>query len=721
MRKVLLTLLFALTLSVTVFSQTPKPTPTEEDDVVRISTNLIQLDVTVTDKKGKVIDDLKPSDFEIFENGKVQKITNFTYISSNQPTQKKAKSASPIGIPIPPSKIRKSGIRRTIALVVDDLTLSFGSTFWVKKALEKFVDKQMQDGDLVAIIRTGDGIGALQQFTTDKQQLRAAIKKVKFNLRGTGRVSFFNPIEPSLNEQLNGTRKADGSSKNLGKDIERDQDFENNTNNFRENIFARGTLGAINFIIRGMNTLPGRKSVMLLSDGFPLIRRDRRGTPSLSSGIYDSLRRLTDLANRASVVIYTVDAKGLTVPGLNASDDVAGLSNDQVSRRLRNRFRRITDSQDGLRYLADETGGFAVINNNNISKSIRRVLNDQSYYLIGYQPEEETFDPKTRRFNKINIKVGRKDTKVRYRSGFFGISEEEIRKPVVTTPIQKLLNALTSPFAVNEIPITMNNVFVSDGKKALFVRSYLHIPAKQLSFTKEKDHYKVTFDLISIVYGNNGKVENELSQTYSFQVTERAFNKIQTKGFVYSQTIPFKKPGGYQIRLALRDSATNKVGSANQYIEIPKLRKKRLTLSGIVLENLSFEQFNRLNKNSADYLSIRENTNPQLDTALRQFASGTILRIGFDIYNAKVKKRAKPDLVARLRVIKDGEVYYASKDSVVIPSADGNYQKATKTFSLRLGKKMLPGDYIIQVIATDRLAKKKRQIATQYLQFEIVE
>ena len=140
-----LTLLFAFT----NFSQTPTPTPKPGDDgeVVKISTTLIQVDVTVTEKNGKIIDDLKPQDFEIFENGKKQEITNFSFVSSvSEATSAPVKSQEnekKSNIPLPPVPIKPGQVRRTIALVVDDLGLSFESVYYVRRALRKFVEEQM--------------------------------------------------------------------------------------------------------------------------------------------------------------------------------------------------------------------------------------------------------------------------------------------------------------------------------------------------------------------------------------------------------------------------------------------------------------------------------------------------------------------------------------------------------------------------------------------------
>lgn len=161
-----LTAVFLLLFTVSAYSQSSTPPP-ENEDVLKISTNLIQIDVTVTDKKGKIVTDLKPEDFEIYENGKKQEMSNFSFVtvssagdSPENIKEELPKEKKKYSLPPPPVKLKAEQVRRTYALVVDDLGLSFSSVFFVKEALKKFVNEQMQTGDLVAVIRTGSGIGA---------------------------------------------------------------------------------------------------------------------------------------------------------------------------------------------------------------------------------------------------------------------------------------------------------------------------------------------------------------------------------------------------------------------------------------------------------------------------------------------------------------------------------------------------------------------------------
>jgi VWFA-related protein len=256
-----------------------------KEDVVRITSNLVQIDVTVTDKKGQPVPDLKDGDFEIYEDGRPQQITNLSFVSlgaatrtslatNSSPTTNRtgAKTASEDVAPAPPERLRPEDVRRTIALVVDDLGLSFESVHFVRQALRNFVDEQMQPGDLAAIIRTGAGVGALQQFTSDKRLLYAAIERVKWNSRGRGGVAAFAPIEDSPLDDLRKRPSADGEpapqSEATKGDLERNARAA--YNDFKESIYSVGTLGALNYVVRGLRELPGRKSVVLMSDSIAL-------------------------------------------------------------------------------------------------------------------------------------------------------------------------------------------------------------------------------------------------------------------------------------------------------------------------------------------------------------------------------------------------------------------------------------------------------------------
>ncbi len=711
-----ISLVFLFLLSLTVSAQQPTATPPIDDsDTVKISTTLIQADVTVTDKDGKVVTDLKPEDFEVYENGKKQTITNFSFISVVKPaenvTPQKVKTDKNT-IPIPPVKLKTEQVRRTYALVVDDLGLNFGNVFWVRQALRKFVNEQMQEGDLVAIVRTGSGIGAAQSFTSDKRQLIAAIDKIKWNSYGRSGIGTFTPIETSLKEDLSGTVSSDGSVSNPQGDKE-DKEFQKQMDEIRNDNFSVGTLGALSYIIRGMRELPGRKAIMLFSEGFTLT------TDGKPSRVLDAMRVLADQANRSSVVIYTLDPRGLQVPGMaNADDVIRGVFNtnsiadrfDSDPREARNTSFR--ESQQSLRFLAEETGGIPYLNQNFVDVGLKEAVNDQSsYYLLGYQPDDETFDPKKAKFNKLEIKVTRPGLKIRYRSGFFGISDEKLQQDVSKTPQQKLVAALTSPFGANDVNLTLYPVFQNDAQSGDIIQALVYIDAKDLNFTTANEKRKTNFDLIAMTFGDNGIQIDQLSKNYTIEVSEKVYQNMLANGFVYTLTVPIKKSGAYQFRIALRDTVSNKVGSASQFIEVPNI-KKQMVLSNLVLDNFTVSEWQKIKLGGNRDESERS---VLLDATLRKFKRGTILRYDYVIYNPKQSRQIE----TRLRLIKDGKVVYEENPISVDTNGQTDLQRIQTANAISIGKNLEIGNYVLQVIATDKANVKK--FATQYVEFEIVE
>jgi VWFA-related protein len=314
----------------------PKPqSQRQEDEVVRITTNLVQVDAVITDKDGNAVIDLKPEEVQIYEDGRRRELTHFSYNASAgdgggaPPGNKSARTDKNSSAPMP--RLRPEDTRRTIAIVVDDLGLSFQSVYFVRRAIKKFVDEQMHFGDLVAIVRTSGGIGALQQFTSDKRQLYAAIEHIKWYASGRSGIGAFAPIKPPTPGRF-------------GKDIdEKNQELED----LRDDIFSVGTLGAVSYVVRGLRELPGRKSVLLISDGFRITDAEKT---TINHRTLQRLEQLIDQASRASVVIYTMNGAGLqTLSSITAEDSMADNNRsgartpDQVAQLLEcptwNRFR----------------------------------------------------------------------------------------------------------------------------------------------------------------------------------------------------------------------------------------------------------------------------------------------------------------------------------------------------------------------------------------------
>ncbi len=731
--------------------QTPKQIPVSKDDdeVVRLNVDLVQVDAVVTDKKGNPVTNLTADDFEIYQDGQQQKISTFAYVTvadnKAEPNKTEKKENKP-GLPIPPpppGNLNPEKVRRTIALVVDDLGLSHESSYYVRKALRKFVDEEMQEGDLVAIIRTGAGLGALQQFTADKRMLHAAIERVKFNLNSRSNIFTFSPVR---NDSMPSKNAKSATADELDKERDRADPMNpggerlgEDLDEFREEVFAVGTLGAVNYVVRGMRELPGRKAVILFSDGFKIYSQDPGATI-----VADSLQRLIDLANRSSVVFYTIDPRGLQTFTMTAADDLTGPPaapynannpinfGDQtyldflgkINSGITARGKEFFETQQGLNYLAQETGGFMVKNNNDIDGAVRRVLVDQkSYYIIGYQPGEGTFkNERKKSFHKLSVKVKGENFRVRSRTGFFSVPTDN---SLITrrTGTEQLYAALTSPFGKNDVELRMNSMFGYDFKKGSFAQSLVHINAKDLTFTPiNKDDpntaYKTNISIMAVTFGDNGQVMDQDNKYYTFEVSSADLKRNVEAGLLYTVTLPIKKPGAYQLRLAVMDAATLKVGSASQYIEIPDVKKGGITLSGMTVIPASEQPFIQQIANKTDQLSdFRRKTN----LAERKFMRGMSLEYAYFIYNAKTDNTGRPQIETLMRLFCDGKEIFTGQRRPLDLTGQADLKQIVGRGALRLGTELKPGDYVLQIIVFDKLAKEKKQIASQSIDFEINE
>ena len=711
--KIILLLFTIFFVSGLATAQTPTSAPPiNESETIKITTTLIQTDVTVTDKNGKVINDLKPEDFEVYENGRKQNITSFSLISTESKEKQSENSDSPSfstnknSVPIPPVKLKPEQVRRTYALVVDDLGLSFVNIHWVQQGLRKFVNEQMQDGDLAAILRTGSGAGALQSFTSDKRQLLAAIDKIKWNSYGRSGISASDPILKNFKDEVQTMKRS--SVKTRG--VDEDKAAERRLGEFRNNNFAVGTLGALSYIVQEMGKLPGRKAVVLFSEGFTLT------STSVPRRILNTMKALAELANRSSVVFYTLDPRGLQAQGMaRATDDITEVIPDgyDPTKFVDPRDDGVNDfreSQQSLQYLAYETGGIPYLNQNNLNAGLQRIINDQdSYYLIGYQPDEDTFDPTKNRLNKLEIKLTRPDLKVRYRSEFFNASDQKTQ-PEAQNSQQKLMNALTSPFSANDINLILYPVYHNEETAGNVIQALVYIDAKGLKFSEANGKRKANFDLAAMMFGDNGVPIDRITKNYTVEADEKVYQNMMANGFVYNLPIAVKKPGAYQFRVALRDTNSDKLGSASQFVEVPDF-KKQMSISNLLVDNFTPEEWRKISLGGDRDASERSLL---LDTTLRRFKNGTVLRYDYAIYNPKKSQ----SLSTRLRLVRDGKTIYEEPPVAIKTAGQTDLSRLQIEGAVTLGKNLEPGDYILQITADDGSGEKNA--ASQFVQFEII-
>lgn len=673
--------------------------------VFSVTTTLVQVDAVVTDSKGRYVSDLTADDFAVYEDGKPQTITNFSYVRVSSPLPAGAKpegKPSPKSLPPAPSApVRPEDIRRTIVLMVDDLGLSFETMAFVRSSLRKFVERQMEPGDLVAVCRTAAGTGSLQQFTTDKRILLSIIDGLHWNPNGRAGLSFFDPAQPVGTRA--GARKGSAGSLDPSYDVG------------RNSIFTVGTLGAVDYIVGALRELPGRKSIVLFSDGLMLftpaqgpIRHtgmDSEQTMESNGEIVEALRRLVDRANRSGTVIYTMHTAGLQTLQPDAQDRVGPISGNpqEQAQQMREALRPITQAgapggrdvafnagQQGLAHLALETGGLPYENGNDLNWGLDRVLADQQgYYLIGFKPAQGTFDEKhgKRNYHHFAVKVTRPHLHVRSRSGSFGETDEEAT-PKYSTPLEQLRAGMLSPFRSSQVRLRLTALYAEVPKHGPVVRNLLHIDTADLTF----DGATARVEIVAVATSMGDTPVAMVARGFTIQAQPDRFQEAVKEGALYALDVPVKKRGAYQIRVAVRDTATGKVGSASQFLEIPELKRGRVALTSVLLQNAE----------RPDGAPAWTGMSP----ATRQFRSGSQMEY-FCLLENLGKKVAAADLNSQIHIVRDGRDIYSGPARLVPIDGGG----LAVTGKLKLGVKMTPGDYYLGIMAAG---------AVQWTDFEVL-
>jgi VWFA-related protein len=695
----LVVLAVALALASDALAQSGAPEPPAsqapadgDDRVVQLSVELVQVDAVVTDKKGRRVTDLKPEDFEVLEDGSPQNITYFSYVAetaSAPPPRTPALAPGASPAPGPSTRLRQDQVRRTIVLVVD--ATGFENVHFAREAMRKFVNEQMQPGDLVSIVQARLGAHSVQTFTSDKRELLGAIERVKWSPRFA---SIDNSLDRDSNADCDDTSpKARGGPARAGGGASAAPlDFGDGAA-LRGESFTRGSLGVVYTVARSLEDLPGRKAIVLLSEGYPY------ELGKCNNRVEKAMNALVDTVNRAGVAIYTVDIRGLvvTMPGADVSTADAGAV---VATRHRNLFR----SQDILSTLALKSGGTFVHNTNDIAGAIRRAADDQNgYYLIGYEPGESTFSKADngRAFHKLSVRVKRPDLVVRSRTGFYGMTDDEVRV-APRAPGARLLQAAMSPFGADGVHLSLAPVFADDEQTGPHVTCLLHFDARDLSFVEGPNGTRtVKVELLVLLLDEYGAPATLHAVPYTIEVDAKTYESVLRNGIDYTMVIPATRAGHFQVRSVVRDTASDRVGATFQPIDVPNLKKGRLAVSDISL-------------------GTGEGVNVA-DTAVRRFRRGGTMIYTFQVYNARHDQKARrPQLEFTARLYREGEAVYTGLPQPLDFPEQPDLARIRAGRVLQLGAEMQPGVYVLEVTVVDTLSNKKHGAATQWIDFEVV-
>ena len=689
-----------------------------EPFTIKLSVNEVRLDVVVLDKKtGNLVTDLTADDFEVFQDDRRQKVLSAVYIDS-QPDEEAQPAAilkDATNFPLSPTTaLKQEDVRRTIIFVVDDtndrpftdleaLEGFFQDMYYTRIALRNFVEKQMHPGDLVSIIRTSHGNSVRQMFLSDKRQLLARIDAMRMNMA------------PDYN--YNG--------------VYRDQQ-----------------LNTLSYSISALKDMPGRKILIMLTPRTTM-EDDLDATkvmPALlaeRTSYIKKVSRLGDEALRAGVVINMMNIRGLKNFDSNYADASKQLNRggnplgpsgniDTVLSTLQAQRQGDPTASHQLNPLPAKTGGVLVENSNFFLDGVGKYVDNmmKGYYLVSYAPPSDTF--KTSRkidvFHRVNVEVKRRNVEVHTREGFLNNLENEAN---AAAPKHPLIAAIFSPFQHTDLSINMAAGYVKDAGAGYLVRSWIHLDANDVNIVETQDGgARIDFETLCLTSDVNQDIQDARHVKYTFNIEpeNRAENIawIRKHGIRFSLLLPVKKPGSYYVRVSIQDRESEKVGSAYQFIEIPDLGKKGLRLSNIFMitsgDDLVWMNSDVTKELAEGEFSLVFQADEIRSPALKTYMQGDNLQTLGMIYNAEEKSISGSEIEIQSVLYKDGREWKRTESEAIAPNSVDTPNSIPILQRLTINPDMPPGDYVLQLLVTDKKnIKKKEGGASQAVGFTVVE
>src|SRR5579885_3617594 len=686
-----------------------QPTTTQQDEVVRVNSELVQTDVTVVDKRGRFVEGLTQEQFELKVDGRPQPVSFFERVvagsadeSSKLAAARGSKGAANEKTTLPQSPERG----RLIFFVVDDVHLAPDSLAHTRSSLEHFVDEQMAAGDLVAVVSTSGRVGFLQQLSDNKAVLHAAIERLVSSrdaevYAGRTPISevdadriqnhrdrelFVYLVESTAVEYQMGAAMAALMIKSRVREI-----------NMRTRGAEVETLGALVGLMRSSAPLAGRKLVFFISDGFVVDER-KSGAPEL-------LRLVTEEAARVGAVVYSLDARGTI-----GSAQVDASRNDYVDFGVRTVGRGFFDEkipQEPLQTLAAETGGRAFLGTNNFNDAFAQAVAESSnYYLLAWRPDSEAQRTGNARV-EVTVK-GRLDLRVQSRRRFFKSNAAEVKPKAsnskggttdappkggttaapassASSGDEELRAALASLYPRRDLPVSLSVGYLDTAEKGTLAAASLQLDSETLDFGEGEAAGDAKVDVWGIALDDRGSYST-FRQVLS--VPRDLLAKSGQRFVLWNQELPLP-PGVYQVRVAARDRRSGRTGSQSEWVEIPAARPNAVSLSSVFVGEVRPPE----SGGGAQRVSVN---------VTRRFTRGSRLRFQTFVYGTPAASPA--DMTAQAVVLRDG--------ASVMTLAPAPLQKSNTPDPSRLPfvgelslEQLPPGRYALRVTVSDSRSK----------------
>jgi len=674
-------------------AQSPQPAAVP-DHPVQFNVGLVEVDAVVTDSHGNHIDGLTPDEFDVLQDGKPQKITHFQFVPApGTHGTAAATSAAPMA-----TALAQPVSHRTFAVFIDDAHTSFGDWVAMRRSLLKFVDEDLQDGDLWAFYKTSGGSGAWQTFSSDRREIRSAVEHMRW-------------LRPA----------------NIG---------------FAPEFYQLFFETQITRAIASLGELPGRKIMILLNSGvyagnFP---------GSAIGSMLPTIQKVSDAANRASVAIEAIDLRGLPV-GDAMPDNYADASHEHARENpllagasviqtpvqpfgsFLARPQNYLMSQSVAQNISQETGGLFLHDRNDLLSEFKTAENDDAgYYLIGWDPGPKAFSGK--HFNNLSVKIHRHGLTVRSRSGFFPWAGSAAQ-PVPYSAEQQMQAAIFSPFQSGDIKVELGAGFQHDDRDGSFIESQVHVAPEGIRFEeKSPGCYVANLEILMMprLLSEANDSGHLTSQMTTIEACGATAQTLLREGFVYKVRSKIDHPGPYEMRIAVRNTvqgdqtsvgaktliarsgvtpAVVKIGSATEFVEVPDLRKNEFALSGIKLKTEGASIPKAIHTGTEGHTFEMAYRAPVAgDPAVRQFHAGETIAYESTLF---VRDNVRP--TAELQVLSESTPVHSEPAAFRGPDIAGTYHIDPET---------PPGRYFLGITPEDEPGTKHGRAATQWIDFEVV-
>jgi VWFA-related protein len=661
-----------------------------------VDTKLVVVNVSVKDKSGRPITNLKKEDFRVLEDGVAQKITVFelqqlsaeplapiSFAQRPQTLEERAASttsntaAGTSVITQAPRDPKRFQDRRLVGLFFDMSSMQPLEQARAQEAALKFVQTQMTAADVVSIMTFGSKFRVVQDFTDDRDLLISTLRAFALG-------------DSSDLAGMAATAADEGDDSGA---FAADQTEFNIFNTDRK-------LTALEDAARKLGIYPEKKALIYFSSGV-----EKTGIEN-----HSQLKATVNAAVRANVSFYPVDARGLVAEAPGGDASVASPRGTGILTGTSQRSRRASfnDSQDTLYTLAADTGGKALLDSNDLTLGIRQAQDDiRSYYTIGYYPTNEAEDGKYRR---LSIKlVGNAQAKLDYRNGYFG--GKTFAKFTSADKERQLEEALTLGDPVSELPLALEVDYFRVAKDRYFVPISVKLPGSAVGLTRKGARQTTDLDFIGQVRDSSGRLVGGVRDQINVKLSEADAARMDRRHLQYDTGLTVG-PGVYSLIFLAREDQTGKMGTFETKFTIPDFKSgKSLRISSVILSSQKEAVSSAVgaadnNKKLLANHPLVQDGQKVVPSITRVFRKDQTLYVYFEVYDPSLDPdRKTPNVFAAIELLQGARKVFSSQPVRVNRLATTRPGVAPFSFQIPLAR-LEPGEYISQVDVIDELGRK---------------